>query len=768
MPRSNTAKLKKNPTDPRKPGAKVYLIDGNLAGEIEAQPTGRKAEKVRRPKKRAKLSVIESRPKQRRAKPKLGKAKKARAKTKQLRTASKPAARIRPAAKSLPFAIPAGQWRKAYQLMLQTRLTDEKVMVLCKQSRASFQISSAGHEAVQAAAGHVFRPGKDWFFPYYRDMALMSALGMTPRELFLNAMNKEEDPNSHGRQMPSHWSWPKMRVACQSSPVGSQFPQAVGCALAAKRKGLREVVYVSGGDGACSQGDFHEALNWAAREKLAVVFVVQNNNYAISVNISEQLAGGSAAKIASGYEGLAAVSVDGTDYEQSYRALKQAHTRALKGEGPSLIEALVPRLRSHSISDNQAPYRGAAELERDLKRCPLPKTRRYLLRNGIATNSALKAMEASLKAEVDEAADWAYSRPNPDPASVMQFSFTEPEAMLSVPESELGGDEVFMAEALNHALDEEMLRNPDMCIFGQDVGGSKGGVFLITAGLVGKYGPKRVFNAQLAENSIVAAAIGATLRGLKPVIEIQFADFIWSAMNQIRNELAMLHYRSCGEFTAPVVIRAPVGGYTGSGCYHSQNIEATFAHFPGMYILYPSNATDAKGLLKSAIRASSPVLFLEHKGLYRQPCAKGPEGDADTLTPIGRAKVVRQGTDATVVTWGAPLHKAISAADHLATDGLSVEVIDLRSIVPIDWETVYNSVRKTNRLLIAHEDARFMGFGAEIAAQVTDTCFEHLDAPIRRVAMKDVAALPFQAGLEKAILPQDSDILEGLGELLAY
>jgi 2-oxoisovalerate dehydrogenase E1 component len=766
----------------------LIAADNQLAVELNgAEESPRRSKAAHRPKKVVPMKVLQEArkrmlaeispaPKRKQgkksaAKRAAGKKKSTAARTKRTAAKKKSLAaqyRLPPFKGVAPAKLSPKQWLQTYRQMLLARLTDQKMLTLYKQSKCSFCVSGAGHEAVQVAAGHVFRGGKDWFFPYYRDLALMATLGMTPEEFFLNVMNKEGDPNSHGRQMPMHWGCAAKCVLSQSSPVGSQFPQAVGCALAARLRGLKEVVYVSAGDGACSQGDFHEALNWAAREKLPVVFLIENNLYAISVHISEQLAGGSAAKIASGYENLASHQVDGTDYAQCYTLLRDAHARALRGEGPTLIEAYVPRLQSHSMSDDQCHYRSEEELKLDLKRCPLGKTKRHLLRLQITTKQKLQQLEQKLKAEVDTAAEWAERQPNPDPAHALDFTYCLPEPMTTVEENELSGDEVYMAEALNHGLDEELQRNPGMCIFGQDVAGDKGGVFLITSHLAERYGSKRIFNAHLAESSIVGAAIGLAVRGLKPVIEIQFADFVWTAANQVRNELAMMHYRSKGEFSCPVVIRMPVGGGVGAGPYHSQNIEATFAHFPGLYIIYPSNATDAKGLLKSAIRASNPVLFLEHKSLYRRACAKGPEGDADTLVPIGRARVALRGEDATLVTWGAMLHKSLAAARSLEQDGFSVEVIDLRTIVPMDIETVFASVRKTNRVMIAHEDTGFMGLGAEIAAQIAAECFEFLDAPVKRVSAKEVAALPFQSRLERAVLPQEENILYALRELVSY
>jgi 2-oxoisovalerate dehydrogenase E1 component len=657
---------------------------------------------------------------------------------------------------------------QAYKTMLLSRLIDEKSITLYKQNKCHFQISCAGHEAVQVAASQVFRPKKDWFYPYYRDMALVVGLGMTAEELLMNAMNKSEDPNSHGRMMPMHYGHRELKIPPQSSPTGSQFLQAVGCALGARMKHLDEVVYVSAGEGTCSQGDFHEALNWAAREKLSIVFLIENNDYAISVPVSEQLAGGSVAKLARNYEHLESCEVNGSDFEASCAVLEAAHARARRGQGPSLIEAHVPRLQSHSISDNHLKYRSPEELAREQLRCPLRLTRATLIDRGIVKQTDLEKMHAEIKNQVDVAADYAEGRPDCDPAEATKFTFTNPTPWEGIVESAPAGADIFIVDAINHALDEELARNPDMCIFGEDVAHGKGGVFTVTAGLTSKHGKSRVFNSQLAESSIVGAAIGMATRGLKPVVEIQFGDYVWTGMNQIRNELAMMHYRCAGDFSCPAVIRIPVGGYIRGGAYHSQNIEATFAHLPGLFVLYPSNAADAKGLLKAAIRAQDPVLFLEHKGLYRQVYAKAPEGDADFLVPIGKAKTLREGTDATIVTWGALVHKSLMTAHQFESKGWSVEVIDLRSIVPLDIEHIFDSVRKTGRVLIAHEDLLFGGFGAEIAAQISDTCFQDLDAPVKRVGMKYAAAVPHAPILEDAVLPQTEDIASALEELLGF
>lgn len=660
------------------------------------------------------------------------------------------------------------QLLKAYTEMLRARLVDEKAIVLYKQNKCHFQIGVAGHEAVQVAASHVFRPGRDWFYPYYRDMALCAGLGMTNNEFMLNAMNKQADPNSHGRQMPMHYGHKELRIVNQSSPTGTQFLQAVGMAVAVKSQKLEEVVYCSTGEGACAQGDFHEALNWASRDKLPLIMLVENNDYAISVHISEQLAGGSVAKLTAGYENLARYEIDGTDYAGSYQVIREAYARALRGEGPALIEAHVPRIQSHSISDNHLKYRSQKDIDQEKTRCPIAKLRKYLVSEKLFSEKELDELGQRLKREIDEAAEWAEKQPDPDPADALLNTVVDERPWEGIEERPATGEEVYLVDALNHALAEEMEANPKMYIFGQDVAHGKGGVFTVTTGLTARFGKDRVFNSQLAESSIAGVAIGMATMGLRPVPEIQFGDYVWTAMMQIRNELAMMNYRSGGEFTCPVVMRIPVGGYIHGGCYHSQSIEATFAHFPGLYVVLPSNATDAKGLLKAAIRGKDPVLFLEHKGLYRQVYAKGPEGDKDHLVPLGRAKVVRPGTDCTIVTWGAIVQKSLLAAKELEREGYDVEVIDLRTIVPLDMETVAASVKKTSRVLIAHEDVKFMGFGAEISAQLSENLFTYLDAPVKRVGMRSAAAVAHSGPIEEVVLPQTNDVLKAAKELLSF
>jgi 2-oxoisovalerate dehydrogenase E1 component len=671
--------------------------------------------------------------------------------------------------KSLPKKDEAIEIYKKVKL---ARLIDEKIIVLYKQNKCHFQIGCSGHELPGVIAGKVFRASKDWFYPYYRDLALCLSLGMTPLELFLNALNKEGDPSSHGRQMPAHFGHKDLNIVSQSSPTGSQFLQAVGAALAIKKLGKSEVVYVSAGEGTCAQGDFHEALNWATRDKLPIVFLIQNNGYAISVPVSEQLAGESVYKLVQGYEGLKTYQLNGSNLKDCNNIIKEAYNHALNQKGAVLIEASVPRLQSHSISDNHKKYREEEDILNELKRCPLLTLEAELIKQKVLTASEIKKINSELKKIVDKCAEEAERSPDPSTESAIEFNYAESSNSTleeeSFPENAEASEETYLVDAINHGLSEELEFNNDLYIFGQDVAGGKGGVFSVTAGLTEKFGKERVFNSQLAESSIVGVAIGMASRGLKPVVEIQFGDYIWTAMNQIRNELAMMHYRSAGDFECPVVIRVAVGGYIRGACYHSQNIEGTFAHFPGLHIVYPSNARDAKGLLKSAIRSRNPVLFLEHKGLYRQVYAKGVEGSKDQFTPLGKAKIVKTGDDLTIITYGAMVQKSLLVAKELEKNGSSIEVVDLRSIVPFDAKTVFESVKKTNRVLIAYEDVEFMGFGSEISAQIVEKCFEFLDAPISRVAMKNVSAVPHAPKLEEEILPQVWDVLEKAREVLAY
>ena len=656
-----------------------------------------------------------------------------------------------------------------YRNLVRTRLMDQKMLIMLKQGKSFFHIGCSGHEAVQTAFAYAMQPGYDWAYPYYRDLAFVLQYGVTIEEIFLNFLARADDPSSGGRQMSNHYGHKKQRIVTQSSPTGTQYLQAVGCALGAKREGKDEIVYVSSGEGTTAQGDFHEALNWATRDKLPVIFLIQNNKYAISVPVEDQLAGSSIYKIGAGYEGLNRFKIDGTDFFKSYEIAQKAVDNARAGEGPSLIEADTIRLLPHSSSDSQSKYRSQEELDKDRKNDPIPKFESYLIKEKILDKNEIELLKKQIKEEIDQAAEAMDKKDHPDPGTIHHFLFDSENENVQVSAEPVPttGDKVVMVDAINHALKEEMSRDENIILFGQDVADGKGGVFTATTGISTMFGKDRCFNAPLAESSIIGVATGLAVRGLKPVVEIQFGDYIWTAMMQIRNELSTIRWRSNNNWSSPVVIRVPVGGYIHGGLCHSQNIEAFFSHIPGLKILYPSQADDAKGLLKSAIRGNDPVLFLEHKGLYRQSYAAKPEPNENHFLPIGKGIVRREGTDATVVTYGALVQKSLDAARILMKEGIEIEVIDLRTIAPLDTELILSSVRKTNKVLVAHEDTQFQGFGAEIAAHIAENAFEHLDAPVHRLGGKDLP-IGFSPVLEDATLPQNKDVLEKLRELLKY
>jgi 2-oxoisovalerate dehydrogenase E1 component len=651
------------------------------------------------------------------------------------------------------------------RMMLARRL-DQKMLTLLKQGKSFFHIGGAGHEAAQLAAAAALRPGVDWSYPYYRDLSFMLGMGMTSGQVMDNFLARAGDVNSGGRQMPQHYGMASARVVSQSSPTGTQFLHAVGTALGARLDGLDEVVYVDSGEGTTSQGDFHEALNWASREKLPVVFCVQDNSYAISVPLSQQT-GGSVFDMVGGYVNLARVEVDGTDFFQSHAAFRAAVARARRGEGPTVVVVHVVRLLAHSSSDDQTKYRAPEELARDRLRDPIRRLRDALLQGGILTEAEAAAMEADVAREVDAAADAAQAHELPNPSTARDFLFSPDPPALEYEIAAPAGAKTVLVDAINHALHEEMERNERMIVFGEDVEDGKGGVFTATKGLSTRFGRRRCFNSPLAEASIVGTAMGLAVRGFKPVVEIQFGDYIWTAMMHIRNEVATMRYRSNNAWSAPLVLRVPVGGYIHGALYHSQSIDGTFAHIPGLYIVYPSNAADAKGLLKTACRMDDPVLFLENKGIYRQAFAAGLEPDADYLLPFGKGAVKREGRDVTVVAWGALVAKSMEAARQLDKEGISCEVIDIRTLVPLDLDGILRSLAKTGRLLIAHEDNLTGGFGAEIAARVAASAFELLDAPIRRVGAAD-CHIPYAWSLEPEILPQERDIISAARELARY
>jgi 2-oxoisovalerate dehydrogenase E1 component len=658
------------------------------------------------------------------------------------------------------------------KMMIRSRIIDNKAMRLLKQGKTFFHIAAEGHEAVQMAIGLHLDPKKDWLFPYYRDLGTVLMAGLTPEEVFLGTFAKATDPASGGRQLPVHWGMINAQIPSQSSPTGSQFLQAVGTALASRRKGIKNVSYVSSGEGTTSQGEFHEAVNWASREKLPVLFVIQNNRYAISVPVEHQTAGkdGSVAEMMGGFYSLYRRRIDGTDFFESYSELKEAIDHIKSGKGPALIEANVVRLQSHSSSDDQRKYRDHSELEKDKQDDPIEKFVTRLKKEGVLNDNDYQKIRKEINEEIDEAADRAFKAADPDPKDAARYVYDESglKESLDYEKNSPTGEKIVMVDAINHGLHEEMKKNKDMYIFGEDIADMKGGVFTATKGLSTNFGDERVFNSPLAEASILGVANGMALAGLKPVVEIQFGDYIWPAFMQMKNETASMRYRSNNAWSTAVVVRVAVGGYIHGGLCHSQNIESIYAHVPGIYIAYPSNAADAKGLLKTACRINDPVLFCEHKGLYRQSSAISPEPGDDYLLPFGKAKVVKEGNDITVVSYGVSMWDSVLAAKKLEEEfGYSVEVIDIRTIIPLDEETIFRSVKKTNKAIVIHEDTFTGGFGAEIAARVADNCFQYLDGPVKRIAAKDTH-IPYAPILENAVLPSRQQIYTGIKDLIEF
>jgi 2-oxoisovalerate dehydrogenase E1 component len=712
---------------------------------------------------------------------------------------------------------------EAYRIMYTSRRVDDREILLKRQQKIFFQISGAGHEAIGVAASFCLKPGYDWFYPYYRDRALVLALGATPYEMLLQAVGAADDPSSGGRQMPSHWAYRRLNIVTQSSPTGTQILQAVGCAEAGvylrnhpnatqkvdgdyrqfKDVSFQgdEVTYVSLGDGTTSEGEFWEALNTASNRKVPIVFVVEDNEYAISVPIEVQTAGGNISRLVAGFPNFHFEEVDGTDPVASYAAMKRAVAHCRAGKGPAFVHAHVIRPYSHSLSDDERLYRPDAERQRDAARDPITRMQMFLIREGILDEKGINSLEKQVEDEMQVAVDRALEAKFPTPETITNFIYSPdldptstrfetqpvfPQAVEPPPTTD--GKKPApqlpktMAELINATLRDEMKRDERIVVFGEDVADAsreeylkkkmvkgKGGVFKLTAGLQMVYGSDRVFNSPIAEANIVGRATGMATRGLKPVVEIQFFDYIWPAMLQLRDELPVIRWRSNNAFSSPLVIRVAIGGYlTGGALYHSQCGESIFTHIPGLRVVFPSNALDAAGLLRTAIRCDDPVLFLEHKRLYRETYGRSHYPGAEYMVPFGEARIVQPGTDLTVITYGAVVPRALQAAQRLERElGVKVELIDLRTLNPFDWDTIAASVAKTNRALVAYEDSLSWGYGAEIAARIADKLFPQLDAPVRRVAAMDTY-VAYQPILEDAILPQANDLFRGMKELAEY
>ncbi len=686
----------------------------------------------------------------------------------------------------LPAGVDAETLVRAFRLMYLSRSLDDREVLLKRQNKIFFQISGAGHEAIQIAAGMVLRPGSDWVVPYYRDRALALTLGLTPEDMLLQALGAGRDPNSGGRQMPSHWTSAKLNILTNSSSTGTQFLHAAGLAQAGGylKPGGDEIALASSGEGATSEGEFWECMNIACIECLPLIALIQDNGYAISVPVERQTAGGNIARLLEGFPGLLRLEVDGTDFLASLQAMQQAADYCRTGRGPALIRASVIRPYSHSYSEDERTYKPKAERDAEALRDPLKVFPDFLIREGFAERGELERIMRGIDLEIEELSLKLLKEAAPTPGSSLHFLYSDkvdPCAAELQSQPEFRGEPRTMIDTINHTLAEEMRRNERVLVFGEDVADcsrdqylgelkGKGGVFKATAGLQREFGSKRCFNSPLAEASIIGRAIGMAARGLKPVVEIQFFDYIWPAMMQLRGEMANFRWRSNNGFSCPVVVRVPIGGYlTGGAVYHSQCGEVTFTHIPGLRVVFPSNALDACGLLRTAIRSDDPVLFLEHKKLYREPYNRAPHPGEDFTVPFGKAKTVKMGQNLTIVTYGALVQKSLQAALQLEQKhhGISVEVIDLRCLSPYDWPAIAASVKKTSRVMIAHEDMLSWGYGAELAARIASELFGDLDAPVGRVAALDTW-VAYNPNLEDEILPQVENLVEEGGRLLRY
>ena len=672
---------------------------------------------------------------------------------------------IDPAPNHLELGLKDDDLLEMYRLMVLARRLDDRMWALNRQGRAPFVVSSSGHEATQVGTAYALDPGRDWTLPYYRDVAFVLGLGMSPEEVFLGVFSKEADPSSGGRQMPNHWSSPALKILSQGSVIATQFPHACGVAMELVRTGSDGVVHVSGGEGSTSEGDWHEGMNFAAIHNLPVIFVIENNQYAISVPVVDEVAGDLAER-AAGY-GMVSESIDGNDILEVYRAMSQAVDRARTGGGPTFLEAKTYRYYAHTSDDDDKLYRTAEEVEMWRRRDPIGILKQYLIESRILDQAREQEIDERCQQAIAGAVERAESAPSPTDAISRVYARpienTEPATDVEVVP---GGEQMNLITSVNRTLHELFEEYPAATIFGEDVADPKGGVFKATVGLTDTFGHERAFNTPLAESSIIGVAIGMAAAGGRPIPEIQFADFIHPAFNQIVSEAARIHYRSNGGWSCGITIRTPYGGGIHGALYHSQSIEAFYAHVPGLKIVVPSTPADAKGLLRSAVEDPDPVMVLEPKKLYR--LAKGPVPAGPHRVPIGKAAIRRLGDDLTIIAYGTMAHFAVQAAEALSKEGVEAEVLDLRTIRPLDWASVEASVKRTSKILIVHEDNGYLGFGAEIAAQIGEKAFEWLDAPIKRYTAPEIPAFPFAAELEAQVMPSVAGIIEHAIELAEY
>ncbi len=678
--------------------------------------------------------------------------------------------------KKKPFGIKTtdkATLEKWYHLLYLGRKLDEKAPNYLKQALGwSYHAPYAGHDGIQLAIGQIFQRNQDFLFPYYRDMLTALSAGLTPTEIILNGISKADDPSSGGRHMSNHFAKPEWNIENVSSCTGNHTLHAVGVARALKQYKEKAVAISSQGESSVSEGYVYEAITGADREELPVIFVIQDNGYGISVPKKDQTANRKVIDNFSGYKNLHLIKCNGKDIFDSMNAMTEAHEYAIKNSKPVIVHANCVRIGSHSNSDRHELYRDNTERTYTLEYDPLAKFRRMLLRYNRFTEAELITIEEQAKAEVKQAHRTAIAAADPSPESIHDFVIPEGVVSEKYPlglHNSQEGKKIKLITALNETLKSEFRHNPDTYIWGQDMANKdKGGIFNVSKGMQQEFGKDRVFNAPIAEDFIVGTANGMSRYNdkLRIVVEgAEFADYFWPAMEQLVDS-SHDYYRSNGKFVPNVTIRLASGGYIGGGLYHSQNIEATLTTFPGIRVVYPAFADDAAGLLRTSMRSQGMTLFLEPKALYNDPKSEAYVPD-DFMVPFGKARLRREGTDLSIITYGNTLPMSLEVAERLAQEGISTEVLDLRSLLPLDTEAVIETTKKTNRVLIVHEDKVFSGFGAEVAAQISEIAFEHLDAPIKRVGA-EFTPVGFNRILEKAILPNAEKIYEAAKSLATY